>query len=90
MVEAFDAVVVGAGAVGAACAYYAGRAGLSVAVVDRASPAGGTTGAGRLVAEPSVGGRPAVVPTITGRAWLTGTAQFFLDPADPFPEGFLL
>ncbi|MFI1769049.1 NAD(P)/FAD-dependent oxidoreductase [Streptomyces sp. NPDC020800] len=42
----FDAVIVGAGAVGAACAYYAARAGLSVAVVDRGSPAGGTTGAG--------------------------------------------
>ena len=42
-------------------------------------------------------GRTAVVvwrdgekPTITGRAWVTGTAQYFLDPADPFPEGFLL
>jgi proline racemase len=32
----------------------------------------------------------AVVPTITGRAWLTGTAQYFLDPGDPFPAGFLL
>jgi glycine/D-amino acid oxidase-like deaminating enzyme len=46
MDEVFDVVVVGAGAVGAACAYYASRAGLSVAVVDRGSPAGGTTGAG--------------------------------------------
>ena len=34
--------------------------------------------------------RPAVVPTITGRAWITGTAQYFLDPTDPFPAGFLL
>ncbi|AGP51903.1 hypothetical protein M271_01330 [Streptomyces rapamycinicus NRRL 5491] len=33
---------------------------------------------------------PAVVTTITGRAWLTGTAQFFLDPEDPFPEGCYL
>jgi len=45
---------------------------------------------GRLVEETEVGGRPAVVPTVTGRAWLTGTAQYFLDPTDPFPEGFLL
>ena len=29
-------------------------------------------------------------PTITGRAWITGTAQYLLDPADPFPEGFEL
>jgi proline racemase len=33
---------------------------------------------------------PAVVPTITGRAWITGTAQYHLDPSDPFPEGFEL
>ena len=39
---------------------------------------------------PTVGGLPAVVPTITGRAWITGTAQYFLDPDDPFPAGFLL
>ncbi|MGV9632355.1 NAD(P)/FAD-dependent oxidoreductase, partial [Streptomyces sp. NPDC003487] len=41
-----DAVIIGAGMVGAACAYYATRAGLSVAVVDRGPVAGGTTGAG--------------------------------------------
>ena len=45
---------------------------------------------GRLVEETTVGGLPAVIPTVTGRAWLTGTAQYFLDPSDPFPEGFLL
>ncbi|MEN2423335.1 proline racemase family protein [Streptomyces rimosus] len=50
----------------------------------------GTRFTGRLVAETEVGGVPAVVPTITGRAWITGTAQYFLDPADPFPGGFLL
>nr|WP_211239675.1 proline racemase family protein [Jiangella gansuensis] len=45
---------------------------------------------GRLVEEASVGGVPAVIPTVTGRAWVTGTAQYFLDPTDPFPQGFLL
>lgn len=50
----------------------------------------GTEFTGRLVAETTVGTLPAVVPTVTGRAWITGTAQYFLDPADPFPEGFLL
>jgi proline racemase len=45
---------------------------------------------GRLVEETTVGGRPAVVPTITGRAWITGTAQYLLDPDDPFPAGYLL
>jgi glycine/D-amino acid oxidase-like deaminating enzyme len=41
-----DVVVIGAGIVGAACAYYAARAGLSVAVVDRGPLAGGTSSAG--------------------------------------------
>ncbi|MBN0044929.1 proline racemase family protein [Streptomyces actuosus] len=50
----------------------------------------GTRFVGRLVGETSVAGRPAVVPTVTGRAWITGTAQYFLDPDDPFPAGFLL
>jgi proline racemase len=45
---------------------------------------------GRLVEETTVAGRPAVVPTVTGRAWITGTAQYMLDPSDPFPAGFLL
>lgn len=45
---------------------------------------------GRLIQETEVAGRPAVIPTVTGRAWLTGTAQYFLDPSDPFPKGFLL
>lgn len=39
-------VVVGAGIVGAACAYYAARAGLEVTVLERGSVAAGTTGAG--------------------------------------------
>lgn len=50
----------------------------------------GTRFVGRLVEETEVAGLSAVVPTITGRAWVTGTAQYFLDPRDPFPEGFLL
>jgi proline racemase len=45
---------------------------------------------GRLVARTTVGDFPAVVPTITGRAWLTGLATYLLDPDDPFPAGFLV
>jgi proline racemase len=50
----------------------------------------GTRFVGRLLGESTVGGAPAVLPSITGRAWVTGTAQYFLDPRDPFPEGFEL
>jgi proline racemase len=45
---------------------------------------------GRLIEETTVAGMPAVVPAVTGRAWITGTAQYLLDPEDPFPAGFLL
>ncbi|WGW11580.1 proline racemase family protein [Saxibacter everestensis] len=45
---------------------------------------------GRLVGRTTVGAFDAVVPTVTGRAWITGTAQYMLDPEDPFPAGFLL
>jgi proline racemase len=50
----------------------------------------GTRFVGRLVEETTVAGRPAVVPTVTGRAWITGTAEYRLDPEDPFPAGFRL
>jgi proline racemase len=48
----------------------------------------GSTFTGRLVRQTTVAGIPAVVPTITGRAWVTGIGQYLLDPADPFPTGF--
>jgi proline racemase len=50
----------------------------------------GTVFTGRLVEETRVGGRPAVVPTLTGQAWITGFASYVVDPDDPFPEGFTL
>ena len=48
----------------------------------------GTVFTGRLVEETTVGERAAVVPTITGSAWITGFASYVVDPTDPFPEGF--
>jgi proline racemase len=50
----------------------------------------GTRFVGRIVGRTSVGGVEAIVPAISGRAWITGTHQFVLDPSDPFPEGFRL
>jgi proline racemase len=49
----------------------------------------GTEFTGRLVGETAVAGIPAVIPTLTGRAWVTGLGQYFLDDTDPFPEGFV-
>lgn len=50
----------------------------------------GTHFVGRLIEETSVGGQPAVIPTITGRAWVYGRAEYLYDPTDPFPTGFEL
>jgi proline racemase len=43
-----------------------------------------------IAGETSVGDRPAIVPTVSGRAWITGTAQLMLDPDDPWPGGYRL
>ena len=48
----------------------------------------GTVFTGRLVEAVSLGERVAVVPEITGQAWITGNADYVLDPTDPFPDGF--
>ncbi|SJM70820.1 proline racemase family protein [Gulosibacter sp. 10] len=50
----------------------------------------GTAFDARLLDATAVGGHEAVLPSITGRAWLTATAQYLLDPEDPFPAGFVL
>src|SRR4051794_22507527 len=50
----------------------------------------GTRLVGRVAGRTTVGGRAAIVPAISGRAWITGIHQFVLDPDDPFPEGFRL
>jgi proline racemase len=43
---------------------------------------------GKIVAETTVAGRPAIVPTISGRAWITGLHTYLIDPSDPWPAGF--
>jgi len=48
----------------------------------------GTTFIGCLVEETRVGPYAAVVPTLTGSAWITSISQYVLDAEDPFPEGF--
>jgi proline racemase len=48
----------------------------------------GTVWTGRVLEETRVGPYPAIVPRLTGRAWITGMAQYVVDADDPFPEGF--
>ncbi|MFL5259854.1 MAG: trans-3-hydroxy-L-proline dehydratase [Hyphomicrobiales bacterium] len=43
---------------------------------------------GRVEAATAVAGRPAIIPTITGRAWITAMTTLLLDPDDPWPLGY--
>ena len=43
-----------------------------------------------IAAETTVADRTAIIPTISGRAWITGTHQHMLDPTDPWPGGYRL
>ena len=45
---------------------------------------------GRISGLADVGGIPAIVPEISGRAWITGMHQHMLDPDDPWPRGYRL
>jgi proline racemase len=50
----------------------------------------GTRFTGRLLETTTVGGVPGVIPEFAGRAWITGMANYLLDPTDPLPNGFVL
>jgi proline racemase len=50
----------------------------------------GTVFTGRLLEETRVGPYRAVIPELSGTAWITGFAQYVVDPADPFPNGFTI
>ena len=43
---------------------------------------------GRIEEETTVGGRPAIVPSITGTGYIYAFASYVVDPTDPFPEGY--
>ena len=45
---------------------------------------------GRIVGTTTVAGKPAILPTIEGRAWITGLASEMLDPTDSYPTGYVL
>jgi proline racemase len=49
-----------------------------------------STFTGTVSAATTVGDRPALVPRITGTAWITGIHQHLLDPTDPWPRGYRL
>jgi proline racemase len=43
---------------------------------------------GSIAEETSVAGIPAIIPKISGNAYIMGFNQLVLEPDDPMPEGF--
>ena len=66
------------------------RGRMKVGDLYRARSIIGSTFDCRIAAEARVAGRPAILPVISGRAWITGSHQHMLDPADPWPAGYRL
>jgi proline racemase len=51
----------------------------------------GTSFTGQLLQEVELApGARAVIPAVSGSAWIMGRARWVLDPEDPFPTGFLI
>ena len=44
----------------------------------------------RVAAEVELGGRAAILPEVRGEAFVTGRAEYWVDPEDPVGRGFLL
>ncbi|SIO29418.1 trans-3-hydroxy-L-proline dehydratase [Vannielia litorea] len=49
-----------------------------------------STFTGRILGRTTVGATPAIRPEISGRGWVTRTHQHFVEPTDPWPEGYRL
>ncbi len=65
-----------------------GQLGLNVNYVQQSIL--GTFFTGKLISETKVGDFSAVIPEITGRAWISGFSQLVIDPEDPLAHGFLI
>lgn len=50
----------------------------------------GTSFEVRVAAEVDLGGRAAILPEVRGEAFVTGRAEYWVDPEDPVGQGFLL
>jgi proline racemase len=77
-------------AVSARMALMAAKGQMTVGQTFEAVSIIGSRFTGRIVEQAQVGDRPAIIPEISGRGWITGTHQHMLDPDDPWPGGYRL
>lgn len=77
-------------AVSARMALMAARGQMKVGQTFEAVSIIGSRFSGKILRTTDVGGRPAIVPEISGRGWITGIHQHMLDPDDPWPQGYRL
>lgn len=77
-------------AVSARMALMAARGQLQIGQTFDAVSIIGSRFSGRILDNAEVGDRPAIVPEISGRGWVTGVHQHMLDPEDPWPGGYRL
>ena len=77
-------------ALSAQLAVLAVRKQIEVGTLVNATSIIGSVFEGKIIKHCTLGGISAVIPEISGRAWITGTHQHMLDPSDPWPQGYRL
>ena len=71
-----------------ACLHARGQVKVGDARISRSTTGGEFTA--EAIGETTIGNRRAVLPRITGSAWIYGTERLRIDDSDPFPAGFVL
>jgi len=50
----------------------------------------GTSFSGRVAETTQIGDLPAIIPDVSGTAFITGKNEFLIDPDDPLAHGFII
>ena len=77
-------------AVSARLAVLAARGEMTEHDIFEATSIIGSRFTGRIVGKTDVGGQPAILPEVSGQAWITGIHQVIVDPSDPWQRGYKL
>ena len=77
-------------AISARMALMAAKGQMNVGQTFEATSIIGSCFTGKIIKASRMGDRPAIIPEISGRGWITGIYQHMLDPDDPWPDGYRL